>query len=61
VTIEATVGTDGTVTDAQVLKGVRELDAAAVAAVRQWRFEPMWLNGEPVPVIIVLTVNFTLK
>ena len=60
-TIEATVGVDGTITDAQVLKGVAELDDAALAAVRQWRFEPMLLNGEPVPVIIVLTINFTLK
>src|SRR6478736_3143338 len=58
VTIEATIGVDGTVTDAQVLKGVAELDDAALAAVRQWRFEPVWLNGEPVPVIITLTVNF---
>ena len=61
VTIEATVGIDGTITDAQVLKGVAELDDAALASVRQWQFEPVWLNGEPVPVIIVLTVNFTLK
>ena len=61
VTIEATVGVDGTVTDAEVLKGVPELDEAALGAVRQWRFEPSLLNGEPVPVIIVLTVNFTLK
>ena len=61
VTIEATVGVDGTITDAQVLKGVTELDDAALAAVRQWRFEPAWLNGEPVPVIIVLNINFTLK
>ena len=44
-----------------MLKGVAELDDAALAAVRQWRFEPVWLNGEPVPVIVVLTVNFTLK
>ena len=41
VTIEATVGVDGTITDAQVLKGVAELDDAALAAVRQWRFEPV--------------------
>ena len=37
-----------------MLKGVAELDDAALAAVRQWRFEPVLLNGEPVPVIVVL-------
>ena len=61
VTLEATVGVDGTITNVDVLKGVPELDDAAVTAVRQWRFEPVLLNGEPVPVIIVLTINFSLK
>ena len=61
VTIEATVGVDGTITEAEVLKGVAELNDAALTSVRQWRFEPVLLNGEPVPVIIVLSVNFTLK
>jgi protein TonB len=61
VTIETTVGVDGTVTDAHVSRGVAELDDAAVAAVRQWRFEPVLLNGEPVPVMVEILVNFTLK
>ena len=61
VRIETTVGVDGTVIDTRVLQGVAELDDAAVAAVRQWRFEPVLLNGEPVPVIVEIAVNFTLK
>ena len=36
-----------------------ELDAAAMDAVKQWTFEPGRLNGNPVPVIFNLTVNFT--
>ena len=44
-----------------MLKSVPELDDAALAAVRQWRYEPVLLNGEPVPVIVVCTINFTLK
>jgi protein TonB len=37
------------------------LDDAAVAAVRQWRFTPALLNGEPVPVVMTVTVNFKLQ
>jgi protein TonB len=37
------------------------LDAAAVTAVRQWKFTPTLLNGTPVPVVMTVTVNFTLR
>ena len=36
------------------------LDQAAVEAVNQWQFEPTLLNGVPVPVIMTVTVNFTM-
>ena len=36
------------------------LDAAAIEAVKQWRYEPTLLNGVPRPVIMTVTVNFTL-
>ena len=36
------------------------LDEAALECVRQWRYEPTLLNGAPVPVIMTVTVNFTL-
>ena len=61
VIIEATVDTTGAVEDARVIRSVPMLDAAAVEAVRQWRYEPTLLNGEPVPVIMTVTVNFTLQ
>jgi protein TonB len=32
------------------------LDAAAIDAVRQWRYEPTFLNGTPVPVILPVSV-----
>lgn len=60
VIIEATIGTDGSVTDARVARPVALLDEAAVAAVRQWKFAPTTLNGEPVPVIMAVTVTFSL-
>jgi protein TonB len=34
---------------------------AALQAVRQWRYAPTLLNGEPVEVVTVIDVNFTLR
>jgi protein TonB len=61
VIIEATIGTNGKVTDARVLRSIPLLDQAALDAVRQWEFTPTLLNGVPVPVIMTVTVNFTLQ
>jgi protein TonB len=58
VTIEATIGTDGKVVDAYVVKSVPLLDQAALDAVRQWEYTPTLLNGKPVPITITVTVNF---
>ena len=56
--LEAVIGADGSVKDVKVLRSIPLLDAAAIDAVRQWRFEPTMLNGIPVPVIMTVTVNF---
>ena len=61
VILEATINTEGSVASAKVLKSIPLLDQAAVDAVKQWRFTPTMLNGEPVPVIMTVTVNFTLQ
>ncbi len=37
------------------------LDAAAVEAVRQWEYKPALRNGEPVEVVMTVTVNFSLQ
>lgn len=60
VILEATIDTSGAVTGLAVLRPVALLDQAAVEAVRQWRFTPALLNGEPVAVIMTITVRFTL-
>lgn len=60
VIVEATIGTDGTVTDARVLRGQPLLNEAAVAAVRQWQYAPTLSNGVPVPVILTVTVTFSV-
>jgi len=59
VTIEATIGTDGKVVDAKVVRSIPMLDEAALDAVRQWEYLPTMLNGVPVPVLVTVTVNFT--
>ena len=59
VTIEATIGPDGKVIDAKVVRSVPLLDQAALDAVRQWEYLPTLLNGVPVPVLVTVTINFT--
>jgi periplasmic protein TonB len=61
VIIQATIGMDGRVVDAEVLRPVPFLGQAALDAVRQWRFTRPQLNGEPIAVIMTVTVNFTLN
>jgi TonB family protein len=59
VTIEATIGADGKVIDAKVVRSIPLLDQAALDAVRQWEYTPTLLNGVPVPVLVTVTINFT--
>jgi protein TonB len=60
VILEVVIASDGRVDAVRVLRGVPMLDQAAVAAVQQWRFEPARLNGQVVPVVMTVTVNFQL-
>ncbi len=60
VILEAVISEDGAVQSLRVLRSQPLLDAAAVEAVRQWRFTPTLLNGQPVPVVMTVTVNFRL-
>jgi protein TonB len=61
VIIEATIGPDGRMQNAQVLRSVPLLDQAAVAAVLAWVYTPTLLNGQPVPIIMTVTVRFRLQ
>jgi protein TonB len=60
VIIEAVIGADGRVQEARILRSIPLLDQAALDAVRQWEFQPTLLNGAPVPIIMTMTVQFTL-
>ena len=59
VTIEATIGPNGKVIDAKVVRSIPLLDQAALDAVRQWEYTPPLLNGVPAPVLVTVTINFT--
>ncbi|HXW08321.1 MAG TPA: M56 family metallopeptidase [Vicinamibacterales bacterium] len=61
VILEALINESGGVIWTRVLRSVPMLDKAAIDAVTQWEFAPTLLNGEPVPVIMTVTVNFTLQ
>jgi len=60
VVLDAVIDPTGRVTDVRVTHSVNLLDQAAVEAVRQWRFTPTLLNGEPVSILLTVTVRFTL-
>lgn len=60
VIMEVTLSPTGEVSDVDVLRSVPLLDEAAVAAVRQWRYEPTLVDGVPVPVLLTVTINFGL-
>ena len=60
VILEATIDERGVVTDARVLRSVPILDAAALTALRQWRYTPTLLNGVPVRVLMTVTFRFSL-
>lgn len=61
VVLQVTVDEEGNVTEMRVLKGHPLLNDAAEQAVRQWKYSPTLLNGEPVPVIATVTVIFNLR
>jgi periplasmic protein TonB len=60
VVLDAVIDATGRVTDVQVTRSIQALDQAAIDAVRQWRFTPTLLNGEPVSILLTVTVRFTL-
>ncbi len=61
VIVEATIDPAGHVSNAKVLRSIPALDQAALDAVTQWEYMPTHLNGAPVPVIMTVTVNFSLQ
>ena len=61
VTVQITVDESGRVISAHAISGHPLLQQAAVDAVRNWRFTPTLLSGQPVKITGVVTVNFNLQ
>lgn len=60
VRLHAIIGRDGLVQQLEVMSGDKILASSATEAVRQWRYRPTLLNGEPVEVDTTIDVIFTL-
>ena len=61
VVLMAVIDKDGSVKDVRVESGLPILAQAAIDAVRQWRYKPYMIDGEPVEVDSRITINFTLS
>jgi protein TonB len=59
VVLNALISRSGTIENLRLVSGHPMLVQAAIDAVRQWRYRPYLLNGEPVEVETQITVNFT--
>ncbi len=61
VVLTAIIGKDGNVQNLQLVSGHPLLAPAAIEAVKQWRYKPFLLNGQPVEVETTVTVNFRVR
>lgn len=60
VTLGATIGIDGSIMNLRVISGDPVLAKLAVDAVRQWRYKPAYLEGDPIPLQTEITLTFAL-
>ncbi|HYM76609.1 MAG TPA: TonB family protein [Candidatus Dormibacteraeota bacterium] len=61
VVLQAQISKDGSIENLQLISGHPMLAPAAIEAVKQWKYKPYLLNGEPVEVDTQVQVNFTLS
>ena len=61
VRLQAIIAKDGAIVQLEVVSGHPLLVQSALEAVRQWRYQPTLLNGEPVEVVTTIDVVFTLS
>jgi protein TonB len=60
VVLQAQISKEGSIENLQLISGHPMLAPAAIEAVKQWKYKPYLLNGEPVEVETQVQVNFTL-
>jgi protein TonB len=61
VVLQAEIGKDGSIQNLRLMSGHPMLAPAAIEAIKQWKYKPYILNGEPVEVETTITFNFTLS
>jgi len=61
VVVEALISKSGDIDSLRIISGNPLFNQAVIDAVKQWRYQPTILNGEPIDVITTITVNFTLN
>ncbi len=62
VVLDAIIGKDGSMENIKVVKSVRDdLDQSAIDAVRQWKYQPYLLNGDPIEVETTINIIYSLR
>jgi periplasmic protein TonB len=61
VIVEASVNEQGEVVDVNVLRSIPLLDRAATDAIKQWRYQPLLMNGVATPFMLTVTLTFSIK
>jgi protein TonB len=61
VVLQAEISKDGSIQNLRLISGHPMLAPSAIEAVKQWRYKPYYLNGEPVEVETQITVIFSLS
>lgn len=61
VVLNVVIGKDGSVLNLKVASGPKELRQSALDAVKQWKYKPFLLNGQPIEVATKVTITYTLE
>ena len=61
VRLRAIIDKQGAVRDLRLLQGICSLSKAAIDAVKQWRYTPTTLNGQPVEIDTTIDVTFSVN
>ncbi len=61
VILDLVIDTEGQVAEMHVIRSIPGLDEAALAAARQWRYDPVEVDGRPVSVRLTVPITFALK
>lgn len=61
VLVEALVDERGLVQEVRIVQGAPLFDEPALEAVKQWRYQPLLLNGQPAPFVLNVVVRFNIR